>query len=176
MFKLPLLIFLSASTFTSSFAKDTPALAKNFHAVTVKNEKITLSDFKDKVVLIDFWASWCITCRKELPFLIELYHQNENKDFVVLAINLDENRLSMKKFLEKVPSHIPFPVLIDDKGKIPTLYNIQAMPSTILVDKHGYVRYVHKGFKESYKKEYLQEVKALLSEDPDQPPSLPQRE
>ena len=158
------LLCLVLFVFSIGMANNNITPATNFEGLAINGNKISLADFRGKVVLIDFWASWCKPCQKELPFLTELYNQNKNKDFVVIAINLDEHKENMQKFLDDMQWRVRFPVIRDPKGKIPTLYKVNALPTTLLVDKKGYIRYQHKGFKDSFKPQYIEEVNSLLQD------------
>ncbi len=158
------LLFFLLSMAVSAAPKERVQTTKDFEAVTLKGKKIKLSDFRGKVVLLDFWASWCAPCRKEFPFLIDLYNRHKKQDFVVLGVNVDERSADMKKFLNRLTARVPFPVIPDRKGVIPKLFKIEAMPTTFLIDRQGKIRYVHKGFKKEDKSTCETEVQALLTE------------
>lgn len=164
MKKVVLTLLVSVIALATSFSKEKTASAPDFKGITPSGEVIKLSDYKGKVVLLDFWASWCTPCREEFPFLIDLYNENKGKDFIVLAINLDEQLADMKKFISKLGTKVPFPVIVDKEGKIPAIYNVEAMPTSIFIDKRGVMRYRHRGFTESHKQRYIKELKILLSE------------
>jgi len=138
--------------------------ANDFEGKTLEGERIQLSDYKGKVVLIDIWASWCTPCRKEMPFLIELYSEFDRSNFEIIAINIDDKISNAKSFLSQLKYQPMFPIVMDPKKEIPELYRIKAMPTTILIDKTGKIRYWHNGFKKSHKRKYREELKILLSE------------
>ncbi len=147
------------------FAKDAPKIgepAPQFQGTTLDGKKIGLADLKGKVVLIDFWASWCGPCRQEMPFLIELYQRYQKSPFEIVAVNIDDKLDNAQKFMDELPKKILFTVIKDPKQQIPPLYQIKGMPSTILLDKNGVIRYWHTGFKDSYKADYVSEIDALL--------------
>lgn len=164
MKKIILTLFLSVIALTTCFSKERNTLAPNFKGITSKGDAIKLSDFKGKVILLDFWASWCRPCQKEFPFLIDLYNENKEKDFIILTINLDEQIVNMNKFLSKLEREVPFTIIVDKDGKIPLIYEVEAMPTTIFIDKKGVIRYRHTGFKESHKLKYKNELNNLLTE------------
>ena len=161
------LLILGAAAFISSGLsqekEDSPA--PDFQGKTVEGKDIKLSDFKGKVVLLDFWASWCPPCREEMPQLIKFYRSHNNPDFKLIAVNIDDNAGNMQKFLDKLFPQPQFPVVEDHSQKIPPLFNIEAMPTTIFIDKKGNIRYRHDGFEDSYVTDFNSELTQLLKEN-----------
>lgn len=155
---------LSALVVTAGFTNEKVSVATDFTGVTTDGQKIKLSDYKGKVVILDFWASWCTPCRQEFPFLIELYNQYRKKGLVVIGINLDERSADREKFLAKLKSQVPFPIVADSKGKLAELYRVEGMPTTLFIDRQGRIRYGHTGFKEDHKRNYKKELDVLLGE------------
>jgi thiol-disulfide isomerase/thioredoxin len=148
-------------------AKDGPSIgdvAPQFQGTTLKGEKFDLTDFQGKVILIDFWASWCGPCRQEMPYLIELQQKYKKSDFEIIAVNIDDKISNAIKFINEISGTINFPVINDSQQEIPPKFQIKGMPSTILVDKKGVIRYWHTGFKNSYKEDYVSEIDKLLAE------------
>jgi len=142
----------------------TPEQAINFEAKTSTGKVITLKELRGQVVLLDFWASWCKPCQEEFPFLIDLYRQNKGKNFVVLAINLDEDTAKMYAFLEqKIHSAVPFTIITDPEGKIPNLYKLSHLPTTILIGPDGEIRYRQEGYKSATEDKLTQAVKEALA-------------
>jgi thiol-disulfide isomerase/thioredoxin len=114
-------------------------------------ESVALSDYKGRVVYVDFWASWCVPCRRSFPFLSKLQAKYADKGFEVLAINLEQNPIDAKKFLVQHP--VSYPVLKGDSSSIGQIYHIFAMPTGYLIGKNGKIRAKHLGFdtaQESY--------------------------
>jgi len=149
------------------FAADAPQIgqaAPLFQGTALDGKKIELSDFKGKVVLIDFWASWCGPCRQEMPFLIELYRRYGKSPFEIVAVNIDDKLENAKRFMGQLPEEISFTIVQDPKQQIPPKYEIKGMPSSILLDKEGIIRFWHTGFKESNKEDYVSEIDGLLKE------------
>jgi len=138
--------------------------AKYFTGHTLDGKEIKLSDFKGKTVLIDFWASWCMPCREEMPALVKFYKKHKNENFVILAVNIDDKRENMKKFINKLYPKPKFPIIWDKAKKIPGEYDIAAMPTTIMLDKNGNERFRHDGFKLEYIKEFEKELELLNNE------------
>lgn len=137
-------------------------LAPDFKGVTIDGKELKLSDYKGRVVLLDFWASWCGPCQKELPFLFQMYDDNDDRNFIIIAVNIDKKLNSAQKFLEKLTEKAHFPIVWDSKSEIPSLYNIESMPTTIFIDKEGIIRYIHTGFTDSSKDVLRNELDELL--------------
>ncbi len=156
---------LFSCTSTLAFGGEkTGRLAPDFGGAVLDGEQLKLSDYRGKVVLIDVWASWCVPCRKEMPFLTQLRHQFRDEAFEIVAVNIDDNLKNVRAFLKKLMHQPQFPIMLDPKKNVPKLYKIKAMPTTILVDKTGKIRFWHDGFKESQKQKYIDEIQLLLSE------------
>lgn len=139
-------------------------LAPNFKGNTADGKEIKLSDYAGKVVLIDFWASWCPPCREEMPELIKFYNAHGDSLFELIAINIDKEPANMKAFVDKLFPKPGFPILSDTDQQIPALFNIQSMPTTIFLDKKGNIRYRHDGFKLSYINDFSEELTTLRKE------------
>ncbi|MBP9902501.1 MAG: redoxin family protein [Verrucomicrobia subdivision 3 bacterium] len=119
-------------------------------------------DLKGKVVLLDFWASWCGPCKESFPVMDELQQKYGSKGLVILAVNVDEDVTAMKDFLKDHP--VQFNILHDATKKLVGTANIASMPTSFLIGKDGKVVAIHKGFhgKETAK-EYTAEVEKLLA-------------
>lgn len=125
----------------------------------VENSSYTLNDFKNKIVFVNFWASWCSPCRKELPLLDEL--QTRYNDFIVLAINIDSERESAEKFLKKFD--IKSLILFDPATDVVSKYGAIAMPTSYILDQNGVIRYSHYGFNaETDPTKWDTEIRSLL--------------
>lgn len=139
--------------------------ALHFNGMTSDGKEIKLSAYQGKVVLIDFWASWCLPCREEMPELIKFYRAYKDSNFELIAINIDNEKDNMQHFLDKLFPKPAFPIIADNSQKIPALFDIEAMPTTIFIDKKGKIRYRHDGFKQSYINDFKQELTQLLKEN-----------
>jgi len=129
---------------------------------THDGKTVRLSDFRGKVVLIDFWASWCGPCKEEFPFLVQLHEKLKHKNFTVLAVNVDTEIEDMANFIAKQKVKPSFPIIVDPEGKIAERYKLKGMPTTVMVDKQGNIRYRHTGFKPEDKKRIIKEIMSLL--------------
>ena len=136
--------------------------APDFTLQSRDGDTVKLSELRGQVVLINFWASWCGPCRQEMP-LLEALHQRYNRlGFTLLGVNVDSNSRDAETLLKDTP--VTFPVLFDNKNQISKLYDVVAMPSTVLVDRNGNVRYLHHGYQPGYEDEYQNQIRALLRE------------
>ena len=142
--------------------------APAFSIKDTQGKDINLSDYRGKVVLLDFWATWCVPCNKEFPYLIKFYQEHYKDDFIILAVNIDNSEENMNRFLREqyLDSYVShkFPVIFDRDKKIPPLYKLESMPTTIFIDKKGIIRYMHTGFNDARKKEFREELATLLRE------------
>jgi len=108
--------------------------APDFTAVNSKGEQVQLSDYRGKAVMINFWASWCTPCVREMPLVHELAQQNQNK-VETLFVNVGESKGTINEFMK---SHqFDFPVIIDATGKVSKLYRITGLPATMVIDQAG---------------------------------------
>ena len=106
---------------------------------------IHLSSLRGKIVLVDFWASWCAPCREAMPQYEKLYYQGRREDLEIVAVNLDEERDDAVKFLAVHP--VTFPIALDPGGSVPPMFGVIGMPSSYLLDRDGVVRLRYQGFK-----------------------------
>jgi thiol-disulfide isomerase/thioredoxin len=122
---------------------------------------ITLNAFKGKVVLLDFWASWCAPCRASFPWMNEMQNRYRSQGLVVIAINLDKDRALADHFLSKTPAE--FTLAFDPKGEVASRYGLKGMPSSFLIDKQGQIVKSHIGFFHSEEEKRELEIKKVLN-------------
>jgi peroxiredoxin len=125
-----------------------------------KNQK--LSEYRGRVVMINFWATWCAPCRQELPLLNHLYEQYHKSGFTLLGVNIDDNPEAAKALAQKLG--VTFPVLFDTDKQVSHRYDVDAMPSSVLIDRSGKVRYLHRGYRSGVEAQYDQQVRELLKQ------------
>ena len=160
--------FISAAilvfTLQTAHAIDSGDMPPAFKLPTLQNsdaKSLSLTDFKGKVVYVDFWASWCGPCRQSLPILNTLREKYKAEGFEVIAINVDENTDDAKAFLKKYP--VNYPIVSDPAAKTPELYKINGMPTAFLIGKDGKVKYKHEGFKKSETEALDKKIRNFLS-------------
>lgn len=136
--------------------------APDFTLPDAEGVAITLSELKGEVVMLNFWASWCGPCRQEMPLLDAIYQKYAPLGFTLLGINVEENSADGEAWLQERP--VSFPVLYDPANGVSKLYDVIAMPSTVLIDRQGNVRYLHHGYKPGYENTYIDQVRALARE------------
>jgi cytochrome c biogenesis protein CcmG/thiol:disulfide interchange protein DsbE len=121
-----------------------------------------LDAYAGKVVLVDFWASWCSPCLRSFPWMNELQQDHGEEGLVVLAVNLDQDRQLADAFLGKTPAK--FRVEYDPAGTVARQFDVQAMPTSFLIDRRGKIRVRHAGFKDKHRAEREQQIAQLLKE------------
>lgn len=157
--KIILMLFAMS---TATYAQDVNSPAPGFTGKTLSGTALNLADYKGKVVLLDFWASWCGPCKKEFPFLMQLREKTRNQPFEIITINVDTDVKKMMGFLKDQKRKPNFPVVMDPAGKLPEMYGVEGMPTTVLIDANGIIRYRHTGFVDSDKAKFVREIKSLL--------------
>jgi peroxiredoxin len=136
--------------------------APDFALKSAQGNNLRLSEYRGEVVLINFWATWCGPCRQEMPLLDDLYKRYERVGFRLLGVNIDEDSGRAMQMADELG--VSFPVLFDEKKEVSRLYQVEAMPVTLLVDREGTVRHVHLGYQPGYEDKYLTQIRALLRE------------
>lgn len=136
--------------------------APNFTLKSLGGKNMKLSEMAGNVVLINFWASWCGPCREEMPLLNALHKKYQPLGFTVPGVNVEEQADNARGFLNDFP--VDFPVLLDSKNRVSKLYKVIAMPTTVVVDRDGNMRFLHKGYKPGDEKKYRKMVKKLVRE------------
>ncbi len=109
-------------------------IAYDFELSDINGKKIKLSDFKDKVVILNFWATWCPPCRAEIPSFVELYKKYKNEGLSIIGVAID-NETKVKNFVKEFK--INYPVLLADEITIQKYGGIRGIPTTFIIDKNG---------------------------------------
>jgi cytochrome c biogenesis protein CcmG, thiol:disulfide interchange protein DsbE len=119
-----------------------------------------LPSLKGKVVILDFWASWCLPCAQSFPVMDELQKKYGDR-LVVLAVNVDEKSANMESFLKKHP--VSFASVRDSEQKLVAVFAPETMPTSFVLDGDGRVQFIHTGFHgEQTRGEYVKEIESLL--------------
>lgn len=155
-----ILVIFTVSTLAASSLEG--QVAPDFVLRSATGENLRLSEYRGDVVLINFWATWCGPCRQEMPLLDDLYGRYQRVGFNLLGVNIDEDSRRAMQMVQELG--VNFPVLFDENKEVSKLYEVEAMPVTILVDREGIVRHVHHGYKPGYEEKYLTEIRSLLRE------------
>ncbi|RSD27297.1 thiol-disulfide oxidoreductase ResA [Mesobacillus subterraneus] len=131
--------------------------APDFVLVDMEGNKHRLSDYKGQGVFINFWATWCKPCEREMPYIENQYQQFKDQGVQVLAIDSSESELVVNKFVAR--HGLNFPVMID-RGEVQAAYGINPLPITFLVDKEGIVVKSHTGeLDEDTVREFMEQIK-----------------
>lgn len=136
--------------------------AHDFTLSDINGKKITLSEMKDKVVMIEFWATWCPPCRQSIPDLNTIYEKYKDRGFVLLAISLDKGsdaQSNVMSFMKEYP--IAYTVLLDN-GETGRKYGVNSIPTSFIIDKNGRIVNKHIGYSPNSANAISQEIEALL--------------
>ena len=136
------------------------ATAPDFTLHTMNGPNMRLREQRGRVVMVNFWASWCGPCRQEMPQLNRLYEKYHAAGFVLLGVNVDDDQGKASEVAGKLG--VTFPVLLDTDKTVSRLYELSTMPSTVIIDRDGKVRYVHRGYLTGYEDNYEKQIRELL--------------
>jgi peroxiredoxin len=117
---------------------------------------------KGQVIYIDFWASWCPPCIKSFPFMNQLTDEFQARGLQVVGVNLDEKKSEAEDFLDQFQAN--FTIMFDLDKRCAEDFNVIAMPSTYIIDKRGFVRHIHRGFRPGETEAMRELINALLEE------------
>jgi thiol-disulfide isomerase/thioredoxin len=133
-----------------------------FKLNSMAGKPVGLDQYKGQVVMINFWASWCGPCRQEMPILEKLHTKYKPMGFTMLGVNVEPDSSLAANWLKTTP--VTFPILFDTKSEVSKLYSVAGMPSTVIVDRKGNLRWLHRGYKPGDENEYLNQIRALVRE------------
>lgn len=123
---------------------------------------LDLSDYRGKVVIVDFWASWCAPCRQSFPWLNAMYDEYADDGLVILGVNTDVDAMEAQQFLEEIPAK--FEIVHDPEGELARTFEVAAMPSSYVYTRDGELDTRHLGFLRSRRDEYEAVIQRLIAE------------
>ncbi|MBN2545374.1 MAG: TlpA family protein disulfide reductase [Spirochaetes bacterium] len=126
----------------------------------MNGNKTKISDFKDKVIFLNLWATWCPPCRAEMPSMEKLHNKFKDKEFVILAVSQGENMKTVENFLKK--NKYSFKIFTDDKNEVASSYGTGSIPTSYLIDKNGNMIAQFVGGRDWFSKEAVDLINALL--------------
>lgn len=153
---------LAALAIISAASVQANDAAPDFTLKSTTGDNVRLAEQRGTVVMLNFWASWCAPCRKEMPLLDELYQRYKDAGFVLYGVNVESDTAAADKLLEDIP--VSFPVLYDPTSEVSKLYSVDAMPTTILIDRDGNIRHVNRGYRSGDEEKYRTQIKELIRE------------
>ena len=134
--------------------------APDFVLKSHTGSNLRLSELRGQVVMINFWASWCGPCRQEMPLLESLHKRYQKLGFTLLGVNVEEDTRAAKAFLKDTP--VSFPILYDTENNVSRMYKVAGMPSTVVLDRDGKLRFRHTGYVPGDEAEYSKVIRALM--------------
>ena len=158
------------ATIVAALSVSLPALAGSSPAAPAPaftlaargGQDVSLAQYKGNVVMINFWASWCGPCRQEMPLLESIYKKYNKMGFTMIGVNVEPDSNAANDWLKATP--VSFPILYDRDSKVSKLYDVAGMPSTVIIDRSGKLRVLHRGYKPGDENEYLDSIRTLIRE------------
>ena len=174
--KIILLIFITLLSVSVHAAWEQPKLgyrlnelskpvdAPNFILEDMDEYEYDFSEYRGKVVLLNFWASWCPPCRREMPSMERLYRKYQENDFTVVAINQMEDEDKIFAFTGALETQLTFNILLDTQSTVSQDYDVRGLPTTYLIDKKGRIRYRAVGGREFDHPKVEKIIQSLMQE------------
>ncbi|WP_455210020.1 TlpA disulfide reductase family protein [Kaarinaea lacus] len=159
---ISLMVLMPLMALNALAAKELKEEAPDFTLKSLKGSNLKLSEFRGDVVMINFWATWCGPCRQEMPILNDLYLKYRDTGFTLLGVNVEKNSSKAADMIRDL--RVVYPVLFDTDNKVSKLYEVNDMPTTVLVDRDGNMRYLHRGYVQGTEDEYVRQVRELMAE------------
>ena len=136
--------------------------APDFTLKSSTGDNVRLAEQRGQVVMLNFWASWCGPCRQEMPLLDGISKKYGKMGFVLYGINVDQDTADAEKILQKIK--INYSVLFDPESKLSSLYKVDAMPTSVFIDKKGNLRYIDRGYSPGDEAKYVAQIQELIRE------------
>ena|SRR5271165_6057406 len=154
---------MAAIVLTSvSLAADAGGPAPAFTLAAFTGGQVSLSQFKGQVVMVNFWATWCGPCQQEMPLLEQMYKKYKPAGFTLIGVNVDKEAPPVKDLLARKP--VSFPVLLDPANQVSKAFHVDEMPSSVIIDRKGDIRYIHRGYKPGDENDYQDRIRQLIRE------------
>jgi peroxiredoxin len=147
---------------SAAFAADAGGPAPGFTLSAVDGSQGALSQYKGQVVMINFWATWCGPCQQEMPLLDQMYKKYKPAGFTLIGVNVDKEAPPVKDLLARKP--VSFPVFLDPASQVSKAYHVDEMPSSVIIDRKGEIRYIHRGYKPGDENDYQDRIRQLIRE------------
>jgi peroxiredoxin len=112
--------------------------------------------------MLNFWATWCGPCQQEMPLLDQLYKKYKPAGFTLLGVSIDKEGPAVKELMARKP--VSFPVLLDPSSQVSKAYHVAEMPSSVIIDRKGEIRYIHRGYRPGDENAYRTRIGQLLRE------------
>jgi peroxiredoxin len=154
-----MLLVLLAGT---AFAADAGGPAPAFTLAALTGQQSALSQYKGQVVMVNFWATWCGPCQQEMPLLDQMYKKYKPAGFTLIGVNVDKEAPAVRELMARKP--VSFPVLLDPANQVSKAYHVDEMPSSVLIDRKGEIRYIHRGYRPGDENEYQDRIRQLIRE------------
>jgi len=154
-------IVASTSVFAAGGESNGPAPAFTLTSA-MTGQQAGLAQYKGQVVMVNFWATWCGPCQQEMPLLEQMYKKYRPAGFTLIGVNVDKEASPVKELLARKP--VSFPVLLDPANQVSKSYHVDEMPSSVIIDRKGVIRYVHRGYKPGDENEYQDRIRQLIRE------------
>jgi peroxiredoxin len=160
--RLAAIIAAAALALPALAADPTGGPAPQFTLAARGGSNVSLAQYKGQVVMLNFWASWCGPCRQEMPLLESIYKKYNRLGFTLIGVNVEPDSNAANEWLKQTP--VSFPILYDKESKVSRMYDVAGMPSTVIIDRTGKVRVLHRGYKPGDENEYLDSIRTLVRE------------
>lgn len=160
--RIAAIIAAAALALPALAADPTGTPAPQFTLTARSGTNVSLGQYKGQVVMLNFWASWCGPCRQEMPLLDSIYTKYKRMGFTLIGVNVEPDSQAANDWLKQTP--VSFPILYDKESKVSKMYDVEGMPSTVIIDRAGKVRVLHRGYKPGDENEYLDSIRTLVRE------------
>lgn len=159
---LTLLVASGQNAIALEVGESLPSMSFPMLVDETAGKPMAINGLRGKLVYLDVWASWCQPCRQSMPILADLRREFGDRQFEIVAVNVDEKLTDALNFLRKTP--VEYPILLDPKGTLPRAFSLIGMPTSYLIGPDGVVLYRHTGFKKSDVPELKIMIEAFLPE------------